>query len=633
MERRKVTFNIATASCGFCDVYSEQTQADGISSAARKAVVYCKTCSKFLCSNCLKPHRKLVVTENHQILNRDHINLADDRRNTEDILITGRYSEMDKFAENALKEYEIYRSKIMKTLCKDTDTDVSLVSDDESTPTDSNEKGDQEYKFTEFCNQHPEELIKYFCGNHGKLCCEICKQKEHFACSSKVTFIPDTLGNEDSLALPFKKINSQIEEFKDYERKLHHDLKELKKSRDNFLHDLKNKKREILQWFNLMEVRAVRKVERVFDRCKQDIEKKRQKAKTACRDLRAEIYFLKEIAKSNMHDNIYKFIRMKRSSEFVDETAKKKEPRQFINSRFSLKMNEDFDRAHKEAEQLYELKFEKKGETKFNVRLKEDTHVCNVTGCVILTSGGLAITDRNNASVKVFNSQFKLIALVKIPDGVFDIDCLGYNSFAVTSPLKSKINLVDVLPVQEVAKVVHTGGGTCWGVKHHEGIFIVNCTAKDENYIRAVDLDSEILFQVETKSNFSSEIFIDDFTKQIKVITATCYMDCEKCETIHYVDKHRPNSGDNSFIVLEYNYLNHLNTKGVTTDDHNNIVVCCKDTDQIYTIAHVGNEAELLLAEPDGLHAPQALCYNQDRTKLLVTSENTDFVQIFEFGI
>lgn len=73
-------------------------------------------------------------------------------------------------------------------------------------------------------------------------------------------------------------------------------------------------------------------------------------------------------------------------------------------------------------------------------------------------------------------------------------------------------------------------------------------------------------------------------------------------------------------------------TRGVTSDRCGNLVVCCKDVDQIYTISGSGgDEVELLLAETDGLAAPQALCYSEDKTRLFVTSENTDFVQIFDF--
>ncbi|XP_053395756.1 uncharacterized protein LOC128555940 [Mercenaria mercenaria] len=632
MERKRVSFNVKTATCGIC----RQQNLDADDTPAREAVVFCKTCAEFLCASCLKPHRKLVVTENHQLLNRDHVIIEEDK-NDGARRVNGQFN-IGILSSDAIKGYEVYRAKLIASMSKDPfsveaeDATSTVTADDIQSADENSDDEVPVYNFTEYCSQHSEGLIKYYCEHHSQLCCELCKQNEHKICFSKLKFIPEV--DFDSLTPPFRKIDAQIADFKEYDRKLQCDLKELKKSRETFLHDLKIKKRELLNWLNLMEVRAVRRLEIVFDKCKRDIEKKRQKAKHACEDLRAEVYFLKEILRSDMHDNIYKYIKMKQADKSVNEALKKKEHRQFTNTRFCLKINDDFQSAQRDAGQLYEMNFEKKDETKYNIRLKEEKRTCNITGCAMLPTGGIALADRNNANIKVFNSQFKLTAKLNVPDGLFDLTCISQNALAVTSPLKSKINIAEIRPEPEIVKIIETGTGTCWGVKHHEGIFVVNCSTKDSSFIRAVDLDSNILFQVETKCNFYSEIAVDELTKHFTISTVTsCYIDGSDTKIKNYVDEHEVAvSESQQTTVLEYNYFNHLRTKGVTFDSHSNIVVCCKDTDQIYTIAHAGNDVELLLAEADGLCAPQALCYNDNKSKLLVTSENTDFIQIFEFA-
>ena len=637
MERKKVSFNIRTATCGFCRLQHESSGADD--THGQEAVIYCKTCEEFLCAGCLKPHRKLVVTENHQILNRDHV-LIEEGRNGH--VPARRKFDFETLSSDAINEYGLYRAKLIENMTRDpfsTDSEDDKNKDtaDDSKSADDNSYVEEEhvplYNFSEICSLHSEEFVKYYCEQHSQLCCDVCKQTDHDICFSKVKFIPEVVNDFETINPPFKKIETQIADFKEYDRKLQCDLKELKKSRETFLHDLKLKKRELLNWINLMEVRAIRRLEIVFDKCKKDIEKKRQKAKLACDDLRAEVYFLKEILRSDMHDNIYKYIKMKKADKLVDETLKKKEHRQFTNTRFCLNVNDNFSKAQKDAEQLYEIKFEKKGETKYNIRLKEDKRVCNITGCAMLSSGGIALADRNNANIKVFNSQFKLTAKLNVPDGLFDLTCISKNALAVTSPLKSKISIVEIRPEPEIVKVIETGNGSCWGVKHYDEIFVVNCSTKDSSIIRAIDIDSNILFELETKCNFYSVIFLDEESKYLTISTATsCFIDGSDAKIEHYVDEHDVSLRETQQLkVLEYNYFNHLRTKGVVLDTHNNLVVCCKDTDQIYTIAQTGNEAELLLAEADGLRAPHALCFNDNKSKLLVSSENTDFVQIFEF--
>jgi hypothetical protein len=579
------------------------------------------------------------VTENHQLLNRDHLIVADDRN---DYATNAAKFDFGSLSSDAINGYGLYRAKLIERISKDpfsTELDDDKNKDATDDPKPADDKFDEEeenvplYSFSEMCNQHSDEFLKYFCEQHSQLCCDVCKQIDHDICFSKVKFIPEVVNDFEKLCPPFRKIEAQILDFKEYDRKLQCDLKELKKSRETFLHDLKLKKRELLNWINLMEVRAVRRLEIVFDKCKKDIEKKRQKAKLACEDLRAEVYFLKEILRSDMHNNIYKYIKMKKAENSVDEALKKKEHRQFTNTRFSLNVNDDFNRAQKDAEQLYEINFEKKGETKYNIRLKEDKHVCNITGCAMVSSGGIALADRNNANVKVFNSQFKLTAKMNVQDGLFDLTCISKNTLAVTSPLKSKINIVEIRPEPEIVKVVETGTGTCWGIKYYDDFFVVNCSTKDSSFIRAVNLDSNIVFEIETKCNFFTALYLDEDRKLLTTLTATsCLIDGSDAKIGNYIDEHDGSLSETQQLkVLEYNFLNHLRTKGVALDSHNNLIVCCKDTDQIYTIAQTGNEAELLLAEADGLRTPQALCFNENKSKLLVTSENTDFVQIFEF--
>lgn len=638
MERKRVSFNIETATCGLCRLNKHGSDADDTTHAA---VVFCKTCQEFLCATCLKRHRRLVASESHQILNRDHVIVSDRNRheNNGTRKITGGIIH-GILSSEAIQGYGRYRAELIKAITKDesrADGSLELNAPDEKETADKKPKEEEEvapkYNFTEYCPVHSDQLIKFYCEQHSQLCCEQCKLNDHRICLSNVKFIPEEVNHFETLGTPFRKLDAQIADFREYDRKLQHDLKELKKSRESFLHDLNVKKREILNWLNLMEVRAVRRLEIVFDKCKKNIDKKRQKAKLACEELRSEVYFLQEVLRNDTYDNIYKYIKMKMADQTVNESLKMKEHRQFTNTRFSLRINDDFNTAQRDAEQLYELTFEKKGETKFNIRLKNDRQTCNITGCAMLSAGGVVLADRNNANIKVFNSQFKLTATLNITDGLFDLTCISQNALAVTSPQKSKIIVAEIKPEPEIVKVIETGNGTCWGINHHEGIFIVNCSTKDTSFIRAIDIDANMLLQVETKCNFFSAICILEETGQLVISTATCHVDSGDAETLTYIDEHTvTNCACPQVKVQEYHYLNHLRTKGVTLDSHNNLVVCCKDTDQIYTLAHTGNEVELLLAEADGLSAPQALCYNDNKSKLLITSENTDFIQIFEFA-
>ncbi|KAH3694666.1 uncharacterized protein LOC127861880 [Dreissena polymorpha] len=655
---KRVKFNLQTAKCGLCPE-SERDPRGGVSPTddpeekdlvCKPASVYCKTCRAFVCVTCLRTHRKLVITENHVILNRDHVLLdetisndksvseRDGNQSTTKVNETQEAGILKESVESIL-EYERQRLQVLKELSMGLTKANKFESDHEENNAQLTEivlddepvKREQVFNFSELCSEHTMP-IKHFCQFHKQLCCDVCKFVNHRLCSTNVNFLPSLIERGDALKAPFRDIEAQVRDFKEYDRKLQGDLKQLRKSKDIFLHDLKEQKRDILNWINLMEVRAIRRLEITFDKCKRDIEAKRRKARQACESLRAEIYFLKEIMTDNSHEDIYRFIKIKRAENHIEEIRKKKEPRNLMASRFKLNLNKEFDEIKRNADQLFEIGIEKNGETKYNIRLKEDENVSNITGCDVMSSGALALADSNNARVKLFDSQIKLIGRLSISGGVFDLTSIGPNALAVTCPLKGAINIVQIRPEMEIVKTLSTGTGTCWGVRHHDGLFVVNCSASGRSLIRGIDIESSIVFQINTKCNFFSDIqFPDEGIPRILIASVTSYTEGNETDEMLFFDEyHDPQRSD--VVVREYNLLKSLHTRGVTSDRFGNIVVCCKDVDQIYTISGSGgDEAELLLAEPDGLAAPQAICYNQDKTRLFVTSENTDFIQIFDF--
>ena len=621
MGKKRVKFNLQTASCGPCLREAETN--------IKAATAFCKSCSDFLCIDCLKRHRRLVAMENHQIINRDHrigdtLVFKGSEKSWEAILELHREKiagEISKLNPNVLKKYEEFKKQTLESMRSGNAEEQDSFEEEAAPPV--------VYKFTEPCVSHPEEVIKFYCFAHSKLCCEICKLLDHKQCLLKVKYIPDEIheSNGNFQTEPFKHINELIEEFKEYDRDLQNDIRELKRSKETFLRDLQTKKRDILNWLNSMEVRAVRRVESVFNRCKQELDTKRKQAKTAREELRAEMYFLKEIMRNERNDDIYKFIKSKNAERVIDTCASRRSHRKFTNSRFALKLYSDFARLREEVTDLYALKFEIRGEDKYRVRLKEDKFVCDITGCTLLSNGDIVLADRQNSKIKQFNSKFRPLSHIYLQDGVFDLCSISPIAIIASSPAKSMLHILELQDEIEIAKSLDVSPGKCWGVDHHEGNFFVNISVGDNSFVRVIDLDGEILYSFCTLATFNLTIRFEDM--KYNIVTVTSFVEENKAE-VEFCLKEQSDE-TNSVTLSQYNFLKHLHTKGVALDRHDNVVVCCPDVDQIYTISKSGDEAELMLAESDGLDKPQSLVYNADKTRLLVTSENTDFIQLFKF--
>lgn len=633
-----VRFGIETASCGLCN-QSGTKNATNIES--QNAAAYCETCQEFVCHNCLKSHRRLVVIANHKVVHRDHVILpgfCDTRApgRSGDVGLHAAKTVGDSLSEESARTGHVkYSDDSFKTKEESTnDSDGKVDGALEGNKNKSESVNEDGHNFTEACSKHCTEPIKFFCEFHKQLCCEVCKIYEHKTCLSKIKFIPETAETfiNNNMHLLSATIEYALREFKEYDMKLQNDLKELKKSKDTFLYDLKNKKKEITNWLNQMEVASIKKVGDEYDRGKRDIKLKRRNVKIMRHELSSELYCLQEILQNSDLDNIYKFIKMRQAEKYCETAVASKESRQSTNTRFRLKIPDAFDCVRSETEELYQLQFERYGENKFNVRLKEDERISNITGCTFMLNDDIALADRGNACVKLFTSRnVRLVSKVEIPNGVFDVTSVDITTLAVTCPEKGVIEVVDVQrkPGPVITKEVKVGGASCWGLNYHRGQFVVNCSAQDGFCIRVVDFDSVIVFQVKIHACFFSELSDYGVNNNLTICTCPMYDDLAD-KTLQFTEE-RKQTGNEEFLVIEYNFLNHLRTQGVTSDRHSNLVVCCKDTHQIYTISRIGTEVELMLAEADGINAPQGICYTTDKSRLLVVSENTDFIQIFEF--
>ena len=648
MEKKKVTFNVETATCGMC-IQSDILKKSRDTSSG-PAVSFCKTCGVFLCVDCLKAHRRLVASECHTILSRDHL-IGDDKTKGR----VGKANVIPAVAEPSselIADYLEFRNKVMNELNKDLkekEHDMVVDIDKKKVKTDTfhlenckpKENADLEKDATvhtqlfcsEFCKIHREQALQHHCELHKELICDVCKTNDHKICGSSVKLISDVAEDSDPIAATIDFVEDEISDLKAFDKKLQSDLKELKKSKDNFLFDLAAKKKEIMDWFNGMEVKAVKRMDNVFERCKNSIKCKRHDTNEAKNELNAELYFLKANLHNESSSKIDRYVKAKRAEKCCEMIKGIKDRRKLADTRFSMKVHDEFETQREGIAELYQMRVQPKGETKFNVRLAGDTRVSDITGCVIIPGGNYALADRSNARVKIVTPLMKPIASLSIPDGVFDVTCFVSSMIAVTCPSKSKICIIQTVPELEVTKEVATGSGECWGVNYGKGTFAVNCSVKNMFQVRVVNLDSQILFQVQTRDSFFSEMSINDVTNYVTISLASAYGEYTNTETdVKYVEECKQGDRED-IVVMEYNYLNHLHTKGVTSDRQGNLVVCCKDTHQIYTISKTGQEVELMLAEVDGLLSPQAICYTQDKGKMLVSSENTDFIQLFEFDI
>ncbi|XP_052818264.1 tripartite motif-containing protein 45-like [Mya arenaria] len=113
---------------------------------------FCQTCEEYMCAPCVEYHRRLKMSRNHILLSKD---------------------KMPSFYQSTKK---------------------SAIAD------------------TEYCNNHPMEMIKFYCPTHGALGCDDCVVLDHRSC--KVDYIAD-VAKEFVTGKEFRELEPSIKRVED----------------------------------------------------------------------------------------------------------------------------------------------------------------------------------------------------------------------------------------------------------------------------------------------------------------------------------------------------------------------------------------------------------------------------------
>ncbi|XP_053383736.1 uncharacterized protein LOC123536695 [Mercenaria mercenaria] len=520
---------------------------------------FCVDCQEYLCKTCFACHQRTKASKHHQLLDKTSI---------------------DK---------QIIHSKD-STVC--------------------NEK----------CQIHKNEIIKFFCTNHEFLGCTDCITPSHRTC--KIDYIPDKCaGIRDSgeyretmkaleqkmkdVAVVIKKATLQ-----DKGLDLSHDhvVKETVKFRNEINDHLDKQQKQFLTDAEKKKLKDKQTLKNVLDTCaavSSDIMKVKsslQDSKTSQQN--GQLYIMIKQAKSNL-----KLDDLKNAQETLDKTS----------------IQYTFER-NKELENLLtnQYIFGKLTQSTtlvtnigdINVQTILDNFKHWITGCVVLSSNKVMIVDGNNCSLKVVDTQSKVVIEEKtLESRPWDICILPQDHIAVTMPdqktilvmaTNGKISIIRRIPFQ----------GKCGGVTYHQDHLYVVC------------LGPICVIKIDIQGNVIDMIYIEN-----EIFASPNYILLSKDATHIYISDCKSHSvacvslqGD---ILAVYKHKDLRVPMGMVMIDDGSLIVCCYNCNG--TIHHISRDLKRGQTISDGLQYPQSICYNSKEQKVYIGGL-CDQLKIKKFG-
>ena len=259
---------------------------------------------------------------------------------------------------------------------------------------------------------------------------------------------------------------------------------------------------------------------------------------------------------------------------------------------------------------------------KINVKLKDDTSYCYISGLDTTVYGTVILADQDNCKLKVVSPEGQLLSSLTLPEKPIGVVFINKREAAVTMWNK-QIGFIDIADSGDLSlKRIITMEQYVGGITATKNNLVVTCdtSAVSPRSVQMIDMTGKILWTRTTdtkgKNLFDCARFL-----------TTCSGD--DGDTVIVTDWYRQTitvlyAGTGKVVKV-------CNVKGkepwgVTVDDNGNVYVCYESGE--ITVWSKSMEVErCLVSGSAGLKFSRAMAYNSRRRELLLSSrsDNTDY--------
>ncbi|XP_052818293.1 uncharacterized protein LOC128244319 [Mya arenaria] len=536
---------------------------------------FCQTCQEYICAPCIEYHKQLKMSRNHILLSND-------------------------------KLPSLYPS-----------TKQSAIAD------------------TEYCKDHPKEMIKFYCPTHGYLCCGDCVVLDHRSC--KVDYIADVakefvIGNEFRELEPSINragyilsglISNVTELFVDVKNQSKIEIDKLTKFRSEINTYLDRREKELLD--NIKKVMA--EDENALTALKSDCEL----IKTRLEAMRTEV------TSGDVSVN-QRYVTARRGRKELREIYDNMEkmPGRVNARRYQFIKDADTERLLGSKMGLGTLdvagEFRKnipvpdlstvtwKNGADIHVRAPQDQDTCFISGIALLSHGLFLLTDHGNSCAKLVDAITRAVtSRLELPVQPYDVCALPGDQAAVTLPDKSMIQLLSTKEGQLSRGKEIKVSSWCRGIAYYNNRLYVSYVFTPR--IEVMKLDGHILctFQtVDGRQTFQRPIY-----PTVSASTPpTLYVSDYTAHTVLQLSL-------DGKVLREYSDKKLKHPASVVTVGPGQLLVCGYDGHNVMLLTERDGKMEEILGRKDGLTYSYSVSFCPHTNTVVVGMSRNDSLKVF----
>ncbi|XP_060554676.1 uncharacterized protein LOC132715656 [Ruditapes philippinarum] len=532
--------------CQPCIADGESLEADG----------FCHNCQEYLCTTCIKYHRKVTVSKHHTILDK-----ANMPTNVE--------------------------PQTIKQLC------------------------------TETCEKHKLEIIKYFCSDHDTVGCGNCMVIDHKAC--KVEFIPD-IADEFINSEEYKAILARLEKLQTkVDSRIMATGRGREACAEEFVftvQEIKRFRKEIDDYLNKMEQSILKECERLRKENENVITKNEDFLKT----IKSELDEIAECLTSTNTDLFVEAKQTEARLSQLEQDMKQNVNMVFTEYTFvrssdldamvsgscSLGKLSSKSYCYYPSMECSIAEFKPVFDSEINVHSNTDKYNAVISNLLLLSSDALLCVDRGNNSIKVVNIKQKCISSqILLESWPWDITFVATNQIAVTLPEIEKICFLSVTDKKLTQIREIKVNGQCTGIAHYQNTLVVSFVVPPK--LQFLTLDEEVV------RNITAATLGWPGCVEVNVCGSSFFVsDLHKSSLLKF-------SFDGKLLAT-YQDESLQEPRSLTVCEDGSALVCSSENNTLHLVSQDCRKIKILPIEKDRLNYLQSVCFNEATSTLYLSN-------------
>ncbi|XP_052815332.1 uncharacterized protein LOC128242281 [Mya arenaria] len=522
---------------------------------------FCHTCEEYMCAPCIEYHKRLKISRNHIMLSKD---------------------KMPSFYPSIKK---------------------SAIAD------------------TEYCKDHPKEMIKFYCPTHGDLGCGYCVVLDHRSC--KIDYIAD-VAKEFVIGNEFKELEPSIKRAEkllsgyiinvnelscEVENQAMYEIDRLKRFRAEINTYLERREKDLLE--NLQKMKN--EDENVLHTLKTDCEF----TKTGLESMRTKLtsanisvnqrYMTARRARKELrgiNDKLETMADRMKARKY--RFTKDADTERLMGSKMGIGTLKEVGEFRREipVPDLSTVRW--KNEADIHVRTLLDMDACCITSLALFSPGLLLVADWN--SLKLVNITARTVTTrLRLPAYPFDVCVLPDDRAAVTLPNKSIIQLVSTKGGQLSRGKEIKVSSECCGIASYNNRLYVSYLSNP--CIEVISLDGHILSTF--RINDGNYLFqTPNFLTVSASTTPTLYVSDNATNTVLQLSM-------NGRVLQKYRDKQLLSPQSVVAVCPGQLLVCGQSSNNVMLLTERDGKLTEILGQKDGLINPYSVAFCP-RTRAIV---------------